>query len=216
MLDALNWLLKSTRHTPQPLSMGFGPCEQKLLVSHWAEHPNYSRRWIVRNPKTDFAGVVRSGLLTPLMTVSVELHCSILSYGKSYYLYMPYVWDVISQIHRKRHFSYATSISVCVCVCVCVCARSVAKLYLNLCNPRDWSFLRFSQQEYWSGLPYPPPGGLADPGTFIVPLCLIGKAVSTQALPMGYCITDSWKMIFFLCNVCFCRFPIAPLPRKQC
>ena len=58
------------------------------------------------------------------MTFSVELHCSIMSYGKSYYLHMPYLWDVISQSHRKWYFSYATSISVCVCVCVCVCARA--------------------------------------------------------------------------------------------
>ena len=89
--------------------------------------------------------MVRGGLPTLLMTFSVELHCFIMSYGKSYYLHMPYLWDVISQSHRKWYFSYATSISVCVCVCVCVCVRaracthvlSVAKLCLNFCNPMN-------------------------------------------------------------------------------
>ena len=71
---------------------------------------------MVRNPKIEFAGVVRGGLPTLLMTFSVELHCSIMSYGKSYYLHMPYLWDVISQSPRKWYFSSATSISLCVCV----------------------------------------------------------------------------------------------------
>ena len=49
----------------------------------------------------------------------------------------------------------------CVCVCVCVC--SVAQSYLTLCTP--WTAARqaplsmeVSRQEYWSGLPIPPPG----------------------------------------------------------
>ena len=36
---------------------------------------------------------------------------------------------------------------------------SVAQLYLTLCDP-----LGLSQQEYWSGLPFPPLGDLPDPG----------------------------------------------------
>ena len=31
-----------------------------------------------------------------------------------------------------------------------------AQSYLTLCNPMD----RFPRQEYWSGLPFPPPGDL--------------------------------------------------------
>ena len=59
---------------------------------------------------------------------------------------------------------------LCVCVCVCVFARSC----LTLCNPMDCSpptmaecmsmSMEFSRQEYWSGLPFPPPGDLPDPG----------------------------------------------------
>ena len=51
--------------------------------------------------------------------------------------------------------------------CVHVC--SVTQLCPTLCDSMDCSqlgfpSLRFSQQEYWSGLPFPPPGALPDPG----------------------------------------------------
>ena len=53
----------------------------------------------------------------------------------------------------------------CVCVCVCVSAQSC----LTLCNPMDcgppdscpWES---PSQRYRSGLPFPPPGYLPDPG----------------------------------------------------
>ena len=49
-------------------------------------------------------------------------------YGKSYYLHIPYLWDVISQIHRKWYFAYAASISVCVCVSACtLCCQVVSE-----------------------------------------------------------------------------------------
>ena len=40
----------------------------------------------------------------------------------------------------------------------------------TLCDPMDYSHqvplsMAFSRQEYWSGLPFPPPGDLPDPGT---------------------------------------------------
>ena len=44
----------------------------------------------------------------------------------------------------------------------------VAQLCLTLCNPMESARLLgpwgFSRQEYWSGLPYPPPGNLPNPG----------------------------------------------------
>ena len=41
--------------------------------------------------------------------------------------------------------------------------------YPTLCNPVDFSppgssVMEFSQYEYWSGLPFPPPGHLPNPG----------------------------------------------------
>ena len=60
----------------------------------------------------------------------------------------------------------------CVCVCVCVCARVytlVPQLCLTLCDPMDYSspgfsVMGFSRQEYWSGLLFPSPRDLPDPG----------------------------------------------------
>ena len=58
----------------------------------------------------------------------------------------------------------------CVCVCVCVYGGGlVAKSCLTLATP--WTIvdqaplsMGFSRQEYWSGLPFPSPGDLLDPG----------------------------------------------------
>ena len=45
---------------------------------------------------------------------------------------------------------------------------SVAQSCLTFCNPMHCSppgsFVGFSRQEYWSGLPFPSPGDLPDPG----------------------------------------------------
>ena len=45
----------------------------------------------------------------------------------------------------------------------------IAKSCLALCDPLDYSpraplSMRFSRKEYWSELPFPPPGYLPDPG----------------------------------------------------
>ena len=56
----------------------------------------------------------------------------------------------------------------------CVC--SVAQSCLTLCNPMDREApeaplsVEFSKQEYWSGLPFPPPGDLPYPGIKTVSL----------------------------------------------
>ena len=58
------------------------------------------------------------------------------------------------------------SLVVCVCVCVCIQLLSCVRLFANLRTvahqaPRS---MGFSQQEYWSGLPCPPPGNLPNSG----------------------------------------------------
>ena len=59
-------------------------------------------------------------------------------------------------------------------------ACSIAKLYLTLCNPMDQAPLsmRFSRQEYWSGLPFPSPGDFPNPG-----IELGSPALQADALP---------------------------------
>ena len=48
------------------------------------------------------------------------------------------------------------------------CCSLVAKLCPTFCDPMDYSqaplSLGFSRQEYWSGLPFPPPEDLPNPG----------------------------------------------------
>ena len=61
---------------------------------------------------------------------------------------------------------------MCVCVCVCVrtCTHKHAQSCPTLCDHIDFvahqvpQSMGFSRQEYWSGLPFPCPGDLSDPG----------------------------------------------------
>ena len=67
-----------------------------------------------------------------------------------------------------------------------VCAKSLL-LCPTLCNPMDCSppallSMRFSRQEYWSGLPCPPPEDLPDPGIETANLCLLGLLHCRQFL----------------------------------
>ena len=59
-------------------------------------------------------------------------------------------------------------VCVCVCACVCVYAHLLSHVWL-IATPRTvtcQAFLSmgFSRQEYWSGLAFPTPGDLPDPG----------------------------------------------------
>ena len=66
----------------------------------------------------------------------------------------------------------------------------VTQLCPTLCNPMDCSppstsAMEFSRQEYWSGLPFPSPGDLSDPG--IEPR---SPALQADSLP-----SDSLKLL---------------------
>ena len=78
--------------------------------------------------------------------------------------------------HSLNHYNVITEISVCLSIqlsqiflwtiCVCVCILSCVWLFvipwtLALQAPLSMGFPR---QEYWSGLPFPSPGDLPDPG----------------------------------------------------
>ena len=55
--------------------------------------------------------------------------------------------------------------------------------------PRD-----FPRQEYWSGLPYPTPGDLPDPG--IDPMSLLSKSLLSTALAGGLFTTSAtWEAL---------------------
>ena len=88
---------------------------------------------------------------------------------------------------------------MCVCVCVCVCVnKGPVRLHIKLIKVvpagqkiglycmlshfshvfvTRWTIahqaplsMGFSRQEYWSGLPCPPPGDLPNPGIELMPL----------------------------------------------
>ena len=70
-----------------------------------------------------------------------------------------------------------------------VCAKSL-QLCPILCSPVDCSppallSMGFSRQEYWSGLPFPPPGDLPDPGVKPMSCLLYWQAGSLPLVPLG-------------------------------
>ena len=71
---------------------------------------------------------------------------------------------------------------------------------LTLCTP--WTVahqaplsMEFSRQEYWSGVPFPPPGGLPNPG--IKPVSLASPALAGRfftTVPPGKPLMYSWSL----------------------
>ena len=62
----------------------------------------------------------------------------------------------------------------------------VIQLCPTFCSPMDCSLPGssvhgFSWQEYWSGLPYPPPGDLSDPGIEPTSPALAGRFFTAEA-----------------------------------
>ena len=69
---------------------------------------------------------------------------------------------------------------VCVCVCVCVCGKSLSHVWLFTTS---WIVahqaplsMGFPTQKHWSGLPFPPPGNLPNPGTR--PMSLVSSTLA--------------------------------------
>ena len=89
------------------------------------------------------------------------------------------------------------------CVCVCVCAQLLSRVRLfgtpwTVAHQAPLS-VGFSRQAYWSGLPFPPPGDLLDPGI---------KPVSPESTCIGrrilyHCATWEAGVCVSVC-VCVC------------
>ena len=80
-------------------------------------------------------------------------------------------------------------------MCVCVLSRLVVS---DSVNPRTAALqaplsTEFSREEYWSGLPFPTPGNLTNPG--IEPMSLALQTNSVLTVPSGRSI--------FLLNLSF-------------
>ena len=81
--------------------------------------------------------------------------------------------------------------------------NEVAQSYATLCDPMDCSLpappsMEFSRQEYWSGLPFPAPGDLPNPG--IEPGSPALQADSLLSEPPGKpkVVTKMYSSIFTL------------------
>ena len=77
----------------------------------------------------------------------------------------------------KREVIYVYTVHGCV-LCRFSCVRLCATLWTVACQvPLS---MGFSRQEYWSGLPYPPPGNLPNPG--IEPMSPVSPALQADSL----------------------------------
>ena len=90
-------------------------------------------------------------------------------------------------------------------VCVCVCAPA-AQSCLTLFNP--WTVahqaplsIGFSRQEHWSGLPFPSPGDLPDPGIEPTSPALAGGFFNTEPQGKSLC-TGVYKVAQSCTNLC--------------
>ena len=74
--------------------------------------------------------------------------------------------------------------TLCVCVCVCVFNHSVMSdtfvTFWTVAQQPSLSLGLF-RQEYWSGLPFPSPGDLPNPGIKPTP-----PALPADSLPLGH------------------------------
>ena len=92
-------------------------------------------------------------------------------------------------------------LSVCVCVCVCVCvSHSVLSDSLTL-TPQTVVCqaplsMEFSRQEYWSGLPFPSPGNLPNPGIKPWSPTLQADSLSSELPGMPLGLSTHIKYIF--------------------
>ena len=89
-----------------------------------------------------------------------------------------------------------------ICVCVCVLCRVCFFVTPWVVACQDPLSVEFSRQEYWSGLPFPSPGHLLDPGIELVSPALAGRFFTTA--PSGKpCVvyiaifkTVSWRKLY--------------------
>ena len=91
----------------------------------------------------------------------------------SHRYFIPFLFHIISagifSVHLYAFLSL-NSLNSPVYVCVFVCSLSRVFMSDSLCTHELWNrkahlSIGFSRQEYWSGLPCPPPGDLPDLGS---------------------------------------------------
>jgi len=117
---------------------------------------------------------------------------------------------MLLQIASFRSFLWLSDLPSYVCmyqVCVCVLSRfSVVRLSAALWTAARQAPLSvgFSRQEYWSGLPWPPPGDLSNPGIdsmFLMSPALAGGFFTTSTTWEAQACTTSSLSIHLLMGI---------------
>ena len=96
---------------------------------------------------------------------------------------------IFKKIHRvSPHGMKNTCVFVCMCLVASVVSSSCDPMD---CSPPGSSVHKISRQEYWSGLPFPLPGDLPDPG--IEP-----RSLTSPALAGGFTTTSAtWEVFLY-------------------
>ena len=95
---------------------------------------------------------------------------------------------------------------VCGFMWVCVCAQSLSHVLL-LATPPGSSSMGFSRQGYWSGLPFPSPGDLPDPGIDPTSPALPAGLFTTAPPGKPMCICSFQQIWEISSHYCFkCNF----------
>ena len=103
----------------------------------------------------------------------------------------PCLLDLKSNVFT--HLLLRKMLAVC---CSYVCACSVSQSFPTLCNPTDCSpqaplSMRFSRQEYWSGLSFSS-RNLHDPGIKHMSPALSGRFFTTESPGVHRCLLLHW------------------------
>ena len=99
------------------------------------------------------------------------------------------LWALIPFSHEVLAATQLDSSWMCVCSVVCVCVLSRIWLFVAPWTVARQALLsmKFPRQEDWSGLSFPTPGNLPDPG--IEPKCLASSALA------GGFFTTTWEVL---------------------
>ena len=89
-------------------------------------------------------------------------------------------------------------------MCVCLCAQLLSRVQLfetpwTVAHQAPLS-MGFPRQEYWSGLPCPPPGDLPNPGTESASPALAGEFFTT--VPSGKPLIFYYSPIYLQFSIC--------------
>ena len=104
-------------------------------------------------------------------------------------------YPVLPMPHKSpfypMHLCNDSNYVLVVCVLSCVWLSAIPQTIV-LQAPLS---MEFSRQEYWSGLPFPTPGGLPEPG--IEPASLLFPALAGDSLPLCY-LESMFQLITYL------------------